>query len=91
MSNVEVSTLASQDASVARVEVQVGHVQFAATGSAKKHPNDPSVVSVGETLALARAFQRIAADLEVYALETNASHIAMEKAFKKFQDEGYEL
>lgn len=76
MSEVNVQSLSDNNATVAQVRVYLpGSVEVAVTGSAKKHPKDPSVRAVGEALALSRAFAAAAAELEEYAMETNAEHI----------------
>lgn len=81
MSHVDVTSIVGEEAAVAQVEVFLDGHTFSvdAVGSAKKHPNDPSVHSVGEALALSRAFTQVAARLEAYALDTSAQHIKAEK------------
>lgn len=85
MAHVEVQSLVSDVAAVAQVEVYLdGHTFTAsATGSAKKHPNDPAVHSVGEALSLARALRQVSEELEAYATDTSERNLAMSVEEKK--------
>lgn len=96
MAKVEVTTIVDNDASAARIDVEIlgSNELFWATGSAKKHPKDPSVVVVGEALALSRAFREIADELEDYAMDTNSKHLEnlrMEKVLASLHNQGFNL
>lgn len=61
--------LSAPDAAVASVDVQMGEIAFSSTGTAKTHPRDTPNDEIGATLALARALEGLAADLNDYAYE----------------------
>lgn len=68
MTTVETNVIVGQDAAVAQVSLDlVGYDRRVYTGTSKKHPKDPSIRSVGEALALARALRKAAEDLEFQA------------------------
>lgn len=69
MAEVTVNTLASNTASVAKVDIVLPGFATSHTGTSKKHPNDSALPGVGEALALARALRAAAENLEVTALE----------------------
>lgn len=67
MADVTVETIVDENAAVAKVTVSFADVTGEYTGSSKRHPKDPAVSTIGEMLAISRAFQKAADDLNLWA------------------------
>lgn len=60
---VQIEFTESDDATRADIIIEVGERSYQGWGRARRNPNDPDIPRIGEELAAARAFTRLAQQL----------------------------